>query len=240
MSTQLLFYQDAVPVSKEEHANCSIDTTHDFSFARGVNSVPLTATEFPFAARDYPIVFAGKDVPMPAVIVGVDPGQNLFVTDDGHWSDCYIPAFVRRYPFVLSSDPDNTSFTLYIDKACESLNEVGRGERLFDDDGANTAYLDKMLGFLQEYQKQFRRTRAFCKKLVELDLLESMRAQVSVPGGDQQSLTGFEVINREKLKALPGDTLAELARTDVLELAYLHRQSLNNFAVMAQRATAKI
>ena len=58
MSTQLLFYKEAVPVSKEQHAAFSIDTTQDYSFASGVNSVPLTAIEFPFAARDYVNVFA--------------------------------------------------------------------------------------------------------------------------------------------------------------------------------------
>ena len=57
MSTQLLFCKEAVPVSKEQHTDLSIDTTQDYSFASGVNSVPLTATEFPLAARDYVIVF---------------------------------------------------------------------------------------------------------------------------------------------------------------------------------------
>ena len=84
---------------------------------------------------------------------------------------------------------------------------------------------------------QFQRTQTFCETLKSLDLLESMQAQVTLPGGNQQSLTGFQVINRERLKALDGDKLAELAKTDALELAYLHLQSLNNFAVMVGRAS---
>jgi hypothetical protein len=235
MSTQLLFYKEAIPVSKEQHAKLSIDTTQDYSFARSVNSVPLTATEFPFAARDYVIVFGGGETPMPAAIVGVEQNRNLFIADDGHWDGRYIPAFVRRYPFVFSSSEEASAFTLCVDKEFQGLNEEDRGERLFNDDGENSAYLEKMLNFLQEYQVQFQRTQAFCNQLKELDLLETMQAQISMPSGSQQSLTGFQVISRDRLKALDGDKLAELAKTDALELAYLHLQSLNNFSVMVER-----
>ena len=238
MSTQLLFYKEAVPVSKEQHAAFSIDTTQDYSFASGVNSVPLTATEFPFAARDYVIVFAGAETPMPTAILGVQQDNNLFVSDEGQWQGRYIPAFVRRYPFVFSSSADGSTFTLCVDKEFKGLNEDGCGERLFDDAGEKSTYLDKMLNFLQEYQLQFKRTQTFCEKLKELDLLESMQAQISLPSGSQQSLTGFQVISRDKLKALDGDQLAELAKTDTLELAYLHLQSMNNFSAMAERAGA--
>lgn len=236
MSTQLLFYQEAIPVSREQHANLSIDTTQDYRFAGDVNSVPLTATEFPFAARDYVIVFAGGEVPMPAAILGVQQNRNAFISAEGKWEGRYIPAFVRRYPFVFSSDPENTTFTLCVDKGFAGLNEEGRGERLFDDAGEKTAYLERMLNFLQEYQLQFQRTQQFCEQLAELGLLESMQAHLTMPGGNQQSLTGFQVINRERLKALDGDKLADLAKTDALELAYLHLQSLNNFAAMVERA----
>jgi hypothetical protein len=238
MTTQLLFYKEAVPVSKEQHAAFSIDTTQDYSFAGAVNSVPLTATEFPFAARDYVIVFAGAETPMPVAILGVQQDRNLFVADNGQWLGRYIPAFVRRYPFVFSSSEDGATFTLCVDKEFKGLNEEGRGEKLFDEEGEKTSYLDKMLNFLQEYQLQFQRTQAFCQKLKELDLLETMQAHITMPSGSQQSLSGFQVINRDRLKALDGEKLAELASTDALELAYLHLQSMNNFSVMVDQAAA--
>jgi len=236
MSTQLLFYRQAIPVSQEKHASFSIDTRQDYSFASQVNSVPLTATEFPSAARDYVIVFAGKETPMPAAILGAQQDQNVFVSEDGRWEGRYIPAFVRRYPFVFSSNDDNSRFTLCIDQEFQGLNQDDRGEKLFDENGEKTSYLDKMLSFLSEYQTQYQRTQLFCEKLKELDLLEPMQAHITLPTGSQMSLTGFQVINRDRLKALDGDKLAELARTDALELAYLHLYSLNNFSVMVERA----
>jgi hypothetical protein len=42
-------------------------------------------------------------------------------------------------------------------------------------------------------------------------------------------------VNRDKLKALSGDTLSELAKTDELELLYLHLQSMRNFDGLRDR-----
>ena len=105
MSVQLLFYQDAKPVTSDRHRDVAIKTGHSYAFARNVNSVPVTAVEFAQAAAEYPIVFAGTDQSiMPAVILGVKQTENLYVDDVGNWSGKYVPAFVRRYPFVFSSD----------------------------------------------------------------------------------------------------------------------------------------
>ena len=238
MTTQLLFYEKAVPVSRERHGNWSVKTGSNYLFARNTNSVPLTALEFPNAAAEYAIVFAGSDeVIMPVVILGVQENQNQFIDADGNWDAKFIPAFVRRYPFVFSITDDGANFTLCIDEDFSGCNQNGVGERLFDAEGERTQYLGNVLNFLSEYQAHFKRTQAFCNKLKELDLLESMQAQVTLPSGKKTSLTGFMAINREKLKNLPGDTLAELSKTSELELMYTHLQSMRNFSAMGSRET---
>ena len=230
MTTQLLFYESAVPVSKARHSGGSVLTGGDFSFARSVNSVQLMAVEFPAAAAEYAIVFAGnEDATMPAVILGVRNNQNLFLGGDGAWQAKYIPAFVRRYPFVFSSSDDGKTFTLCLDESFPGFNREGRGQALFGEDGKPSAYVGNVMKFLQEYQAQFQRTQAFCRKVRELGLLEPMQAQISTGAGERLSLGGFWAVNRGKLKELPGDKLAELARTDELELLYLHIQSMRNF-----------
>jgi hypothetical protein len=88
------------------------------------------------------------------------------------------------------------------------------------------------LNFSSEYQGQFNRTQLFCKKLKELDLLEPMQAQITLPSGEKMNLGGFQAVNREKLKALTNEQLGELAKTDELELIYLHLQSMRNFNAM--------
>ena len=236
MSTQLLIYETAVPVSSARHKGASVEVGADYAFARNVNSVPLMAVEFPNAAAEYSIVFAGADAAiMPAVILGVRGNENLFLSKDGTWQAKYIPAFVRRYPFVFSNADEGKTFMLCVDEAFPGFNREGRGQALFGEDGKPTPYVDNVLKFLQEYQTQFLRTQAFCRKVKELDLLEPMQAQISTGSGERLSLGGFWAVNRAKLKALPGDKLAELAKTDELELLYLHMQSMRNFNGLKDR-----
>ncbi|WP_432698190.1 SapC family protein [Marinobacterium sp. YM272] len=230
MATQLLFYNTAVPVSQEKHGDLSVKTGNSYAFSKEVNSVPLTAVEFSLAAAEYPIVFAGNEESvMPAVILGARENENLFVGDDGLWKGKYIPAFVRRYPFVFSSDPSGKQFILNIDEGFEGANRDGRGERLFDSDGTQTQYLKNVLNFLQEYQAHFQRTQAYCKRLKELDLLQPMQAQFNLAEGEKRSLSGFQVVNREKLKEIGQEDLAKMMKTDELECTFMHLYSLRHF-----------
>jgi hypothetical protein len=237
MATQLLFYKNAVPVSQKTHAKLSVKTGNDFRFASNVNSVPLTASEFADAGAEYPIVFAGEgENVIPTAILGVAGEQNAYVGEDGTWTGRYIPAFIRRYPFVFSQETNDKQLILHIDESFAGCNKDDRGERLFDVDGNQTTYLKSVLTFLQDYQQRFNRSRAYCKRLIDLDLLRPMQAQFTLPGGAQRSLTGFMTVDREKLKQLKPETIMEMLSTDELECTFLHLASLRHFAEVADRA----
>lgn len=238
MATQLLIYESVVPVSSSRHSKHSLQASSDFGFARGVNSLPLTAVEFPLATQEYPVVFAGEgDSIMPAAILGLRDKENAFVDAQGGWTARYIPAFARRYPFVFSSTDSGKTFTLCIDESYPGLNADGRGERMFDEQGKPTQYVDNVLKFVQQYQAEFQRTQAFCRRLKELDLFEPMQAQVTLGDGVKVSLTGFMAIDRTKLKALPAEILAELVKNDALELIYAHLHSMRHFNSIRERMT---
>jgi len=235
LSNQLLFYEQATAVSSERHRNWSVERA-GYAFSRNTNSVPLTTVEFARAARVYPVVFAGAGGgKLPVAILGLKDRENLFIADDGDWTAAYIPAFVRRYPFVFATRDEGKTFTVCIDEGFAGCNQEQRGERLFDEHGERTPYLEQVLAFLQEYQLQFQRTQAFCAKLVELGLLEPMQANIALKSGTQLALTGFEVVSRERLKALSADTLKELLANDELELLFTHLASLEGFAAMIDR-----
>lgn len=236
MSAQLLIYESAVPVSRTRHEKLSVQVGDDYSFSRNVNSCPLIAVEFPHAAAEYAIVFAGNETAvMPAVILGLRANENLYLTQTAGWNAKYIPAFIRRYPFVFSSPDDGKSFTLCIDERFAGFNQDGKGQPLFAEDGKPSAYTENVLKFLQEYQAQFQRTQAFCERLKTLSLLEPMQAQVTTQKGERLSLSGFMAVNRDRLKKLSGEELQKLAETDELELIYLHLQSMRNFTAMRER-----
>lgn len=231
---QLLIYDRAVPVSFGRHGAHSVKAGADFSFSRDVNSVPLMAAEFESAADEFPIVFAGQPGELvPVAMLGLRDGENVYVDERGAWAGKYIPAFLRRYPFVFSASGD--TFTLCVDESYPGFNTEGRGERLFDSDGERTQYLQGVLNFLQAYQAQFERTRALTARLEDLGLLEPMQAQFVLPSGQRMTLSGFLAVSRARLRALPGAELARLAQSEDLDAIYAHLHSLRNFIPTAER-----
>lgn len=233
--TQMLFYEKAVPVSPQRHRDLCIERP-DFGFAAKVNSVPLMAIELPLAAREYTIVFAGSEEAVaPVAVLGVAESQNLYLDESKAWKADYIPAFVRRYPFVFAQGKEPNQFLLCVDEDWAGCNREGRGQRLFDDQGNQTQYLQNMLKFLSDFQAQFVRTQNYCKKLKELNLIEPMQAQIATPDGQKRSLTGFLGVSRARIKTLSAEKLAELAKTDELELTYLQMASLNNLGSVVNR-----
>lgn len=241
MAKQLLIYESALPVSAARHAGVCVESDERYAFSAGVNAVPLMAIEFPRAAAEYAIVFTAEgDEVMPTVVLGVRNEQNLYLSSDAHWKADYIPAFIRRYPFVFSSSADRKTLTLCIDESHPGVNREGRGNVLFGDDGKPTPYVEKVLEFLKEYQAHFERTRVFGRRIKELGLLEPMQANVSTPQGEKLTLGGFLVVNRDKLRVLGGDSLQQLAKNDELELLYLHLASMRNFNQVKERLISKL
>jgi hypothetical protein len=235
MTKQLQFYENAVPVSPQRHRNWCIEKQPDYEYASHSNAVPLTAAEFPVAALEYSIVFLGtEDAPTPVVLLGLSAEENLYLEDGHRWKARYIPAFVRRYPFVFARSADGNTYALCVDESFKGCNQEGRGEPLFDVTGAGTDYLNAMMKFVTSYQQQITQTTAFCEKLKQLDLLEEMTARFQLPSGEQAQVKGFMAVDRAKLSQLPGDTLAELTRTGALELIYAHLLSLRNFAELLE------
>jgi hypothetical protein len=230
-----MIYDTAVPLSHARHGDWCVEVGSDYAFCQNVNSVPLIAAEFASAASEYAIVFGGTgDVVMPVAVLGVRPDQNFYVTRQGGWQGKYIPAFVRRYPFVFASRGNGGTLTLCIDEAFPGFNRSGRGQRPFGDDGKPTAYVANVLKFLQQYQSEFQSTEALCRKLKELNLLEPMQAQINLGSGERMALGGFSVVNRARVKTLSakrarGVGAVGRTRTD------RHLVPMRNFAMVRNR-----
>lgn len=238
MSDTSKMYASVAPINSTAHLDVSIKPVTGLEFARQMNSVPILAAEFPSAAQDMAIVFTGEGENLvPVTLTGVKPNENLYLNDDAKWTGRYVPAFFRRYPFIFARGDDDT-MTLCIDESFAGVNRDGRGERLFDADGKRTQYLEQMLEFVTQYQRQHVVTQAFCKRLAALDLLEPATLSAAGKDGETRRLVGFQVINRQKFKAIEDATLLEMFRRDELELCYLHMHSLQNLGVQLGNALA--
>lgn len=236
MEKQMMIYERAVPVSKDRHKNFSVQTGADYGFAGDMNAVPLLAAEFENASREYPIIFIKTDDGfVPTAMVGLRDAENLFLTAGNGWDAKYIPAFIRRYPFVFSHDADKDTFTLCIDETYPGCNQDGEGEALFDEAGESSDYLSRMFGFTKTYQHELQKTRAFCDVMSELDILTPGAVNFQMRDGKKRSTKGLLSVDRERLNALPAKKLSELAKSGDLEKIYAHLLSLGTLDTIGAR-----
>ena len=233
------YYQRPVLLDRERHRRRRVRAASGFGFARNAASVVLAGVEFSEAGKEYAIVFtrgaAGKVVPV--AVLGLRGGENLFVDDAGGWDARYVPAFVRRYPFVLAEMPGQ-SLAVCIDEAYPGWN-VAEGEPLFDAEGGETPFLKNALEFLTQYQREHRRTEAFCRRLDEAGLLKEMNARAQLADGRAFAVDGLLVVDEQKLLALPDATALAMFRAGELHLVAMHLASLSNLQRLVDRMTRK-
>lgn len=238
--TSLLFYNKPAALNKVTHKDKKIKPLEGkYSFAKNTNSVILAGVEFTEAAKEYPIVFAqAGDNVVPVALLGLRNEENLFIGKDEKWDAKYIPAFVRRYPFVLAAGEDSQQQVVCIDEEYSGLNDKD-GEALFSDDGEPTQILTQAMEFLEEYQRQYARTEAFIKRLKDNDLLMSLNARVDLVDGKQFGLTGLLAVDERKLLQLSDEKAMELFRSGELAWIYCHLMSLGCMSRMVDRIAAR-
>lgn len=233
----VLFYQKPVPLDRAAHRNSKIKLRDaDFTFAAQTNSVPVATLEFARAATEFPIVFTGPsmDKLMPVAVLGLHNNENLFVDANGKWGSMYVPAFIRRYPFVLAERNNGQEFSVCIDTAFPGW-EAADGQPLFDEQGQETPWLKNALTFLGQYQANIRQTVDFTGKLNELNVLVAREIHARDAKGQPLTLRGFYAVDEAKLTALPDAKIVDLYRAGFLGLIHAHLLSLSNVAKLEQR-----
>lgn len=231
------FYQKVVALNSNIHRNLKFDASKvNFDFARDTTAVLLGSIEFAEAAREYPIVFIrAQDGKMrPVVLLGVRTGENLYVDVQGKWDAHYIPAFVRRYPFVMAEGGANQQLLVCIDETCPALNGE-KGEVLIDEAGNLQPRMNEVIQFLQNFQNEFARTELLANQLEELGLFVQQGARFDTPNGQTFQLNDFYLIDEVKFGQLTDDKLPALFRSGALGMAYLHLASLGNMRRLLDR-----
>ena len=208
-----ILYRNVTAVSRDRHKGWYIDADQGYSFARATNSVYLAAGEFAQAAQEYAIVFTrdATGAAIPAALLGLASDTNLMIDDDGRWRGRYIPAYVRRYPFMLATtDLTSNQFTVCIDETFSGFNTVKEGELLLDDAGVQGPLMAKSVEFLQEFHRHSELTVKFCDVLDKAGLFDSIQANVSLHSGPSFALTGLFSVTRERLQRLTAEQLKQL------------------------------
>jgi len=214
------------------------------NFCRSINALALSYTEFNAAARDYPIVFASADkgkTYAPVIVLGLADGQNLFVDAAGDWDKTtYLPAFVRRYPFCISTlqvDGEARKEKLvcvvsaYVDK---------QGIALFDGKGASTPQWQAAERLLQEYESDLDITAEMCAIFAKLELFAPFTFQITQDDKPALKLQGMYRIDEKKLQDLKATNHKALVTKNLMGKIYAHFHSLENFTRLYARAVQRM
>ncbi|MEX0959321.1 MAG: SapC family protein [Burkholderiales bacterium] len=232
----LLFYNKPVLLNREAHRNLKLRAVPSFAFAAATNSVPLSGIEFAAAARQMPIVFINdaNQQPAPIALLGLRKDENLFIDADGRWDGSYVPAFIRRYPYVLGDKGLPDEFNVCIDEEFPGFN-TEEGDPLFNEDGSESDALKRAMDFLNAYQADAKRTQAFCAELNRLDLLVPQVITVNLKDGKKSNLDGFSLVDEKRLAQLSDADAGNLLRSGYLGWIYAHLLSTHNVNELARR-----
>ncbi len=226
-----LFYKDLMPLNSRDHGKYRSKTMDKAEWLIGAHAIPLTVDEFVQAQRDYPIVFSTGDNPLPLALMGLNEGVNVFVDENGKVNDpVYLPAYIRRYPFMLAKvKPEGDELSLCFDPTSDSIGEFDDGEVLFDEEGQASDATKRILEFCEHFEGAGQRTKAFIEELKKHDLMMDGEMAITMNENPDNPYTyrGFQMVDQEKLRDVPGDTLAEWNKNGMVALIFAHLFSLD-------------
>jgi len=238
-----LFYNELQPLSSQLHASWKAKPLDHAPFFANAHAVPLTVEEFILAQRFYPIVFSAGAQPVPLALFGLNEGVNVFTDETGvPTRDLYIPAYVRRYPFMLARlRQDSEDLSLCFDNSAGVLGEFEDGMPLFE--GSEPAEATKnTLAFCEQFEQAGMRTGMFVEELIQNKLLIDGEVTIDLEGGQPFVYRGFQIISEERLKELRGDVLRKMVQSGLLPLIHAHLFSLalirDVFAMQMQQGKA--
>jgi hypothetical protein len=223
-----LFYNDLVPLNSEEHGGWRSRSTDKAKWLVNQHAVTLTVEEFPMAQRHYPIIFSAGPDPVPLALMGMNEGVNVFVDDDGTVnSPVYIPAYVRRYPFMLARlRPDVDDLSLCFDPTSDLLGAFDDGVALFDGSEPSEA-CKANLAFCEHFEIAAKKTGNFVAELNKHGLIIDGEVNLQPEGMEAPfNYRGFGMVDENKLRELRGDILRGWNQNGMLPLIYAHIFSL--------------
>ena len=224
-------------IAQSTHAHKRWMRYTSYAFAAHDALAPLVVQELPRAALHLPIAFVHQDEQFtPVAVLGIQPGQNLFVAPDGRWLGGYPPAAYRAHPFALANLPDGQQVLAF--DADSGLLTEAEGEAFYDSEGRPAQAVQEILGFLTRVQASRAQTQRICKALAEQQLLQPWPITVQAQAGERR-VDGLYRIDETALNALAAESLKALQQAGALPMVYAQLLSMQHLPLLGQLAQAR-
>ena len=224
-----LLYSGIEALNSGQHGQMKLRKRYNLPQVGKTHAIPVTVEEFTFVQRHFPIIFSAGDTPIPLALLGLNEGINTWFDEDGRPVDpnIYIPAYLRRYPFLLAKlRPDTDELSLCFDPTAGAIAEDADGPALFDGDQPSETTRN-ILQFCEQFETAGQRTQAFMEELQKSGLLMDGEVAIQPDGAEQPFLyRGFRMVDEEKLRDLRGDELRKMNQSGMLPALYAHLFSL--------------
>lgn len=244
LTGSLPLYKNPEPLNPQQHQGKGLRyTDRPFEFLKDTHFVPVTLGEFGATGSRFPVIFLG-DRKTPVAAMGLQAGQNLFVDPEtGQYEDnAYLPAFVRRYPFVAANHgPESDRFTVCVDTGSHLFSDNPE-QPFFNDKGEPTEFTNRAIDFVRRFESDVKITEDFVERLNELDLFDQQQATFQPRNangeaqGEPQVIASYWGVSSDKLRNLKPETLAELRDNTYLGAIYAHMLSLAQWENLIARA----
>ncbi len=229
-----------IPVNPEQHKGLKIKTS-DLSLFKGEHIVPISVFEAAQAGAEMPVIFiksADTGQFLFVAMLALDAGENLFINEDNRWTGIYVPTAIASYPFRLVQLPNNDGqLSLAIDEESSAISKT-EGRDLFDENGKQTEYVDKILDHLGRHHEMMQLTPNIIQELVNADLLMQQTINMEF-AGQQRALDGIYIVDEKKLAGLSDEAFLELRRKNILPMIYAHLGSLTHIRSLAKAKSNK-
>jgi hypothetical protein len=224
-----LLYNALDALNSGQHGKMKLKKSYTLPQVGETHAVPVTVEEFTIVQRHYPIIFSAGETPIPLALLALNEGVNTYFDADGRPIDknVYIPAYLRRYPFLLAKlRPDTDELSLCFDPTAGAVAEDTDGMDLFEGDQPSEV-TKNILQFCEQFEQAGQRTQAFMDELQKSGLLMEGEVSIQPDGAEQPFLyRGFRMVDEEKLRELRGDELRKMNQNGMLPAIYAHLFSL--------------
>ncbi len=224
-----------VAVSRQKHMGKAWSAPGSYTFAAANNLAPLSAQEIGHAARSLPLAFVQNEgKPVLVALLGLLPGQNLFVAPQGQWLGTYIPAVLRAYPFALASTAaGKDQLALAVDETSGLIGEQGAGGTPFFAEDGETPHPQTraMLEFLLQVRRGAEAARTAVSALDAAGVIEPWPISLK-DGTNTKALSGISRISEKALNGLSDEAFMTLKRAGALPVAYAQLIAMPNFAIL--------